>query len=180
LCILKSGALFLADYYEQMVKEFLELQGYTVRLRIRFFKTRGYSDIDVFAINPVEEKIIVGEVKGVSLGIKEIDHEYDDFNDPHLLNKVKELTGNSNYSKYIFCWSAEADTKKYALEKYHITIIQFWEIINQFIERVRIAREKGKWIYDQTFPNTMLLQLLSNFNKPYKGKRRVDLSNLKY
>lgn len=100
-----------------MVKEYLEQQGYTVRLCIRSFKTRGYSDIDVFAVNPINETIIVGEVKGFGLSIKEVDKENDDFNDPHLLNKVKELTGNSCFSKYIFCWSAEEDTKKYAKEK---------------------------------------------------------------
>jgi len=46
--------LTLVDFDEQMVKEYLEQQGFTVRLRVRFFKTRGYSDIDVFAINLTE------------------------------------------------------------------------------------------------------------------------------
>ena len=57
----------LADFYEQMVKEYLEQQGYTAKLRVRFFKTRGYSDIDVLAINLADGKIIIGEVKAASL-----------------------------------------------------------------------------------------------------------------
>ena len=175
---MKAGDLDLADFYEKMVKEYLEQQGYTVRLRIRFFKTGGFSDIDVFAINSVNEKIIVGEVKGPTLGKKQIDQENNDFNNSHLLKKIKELAGDSKYSKYVFCWSVTEETKEYALKKYQITIIQFWEIINQFIGRVKKVREKGKWIYDQTFPNTMLLQMLSFFNKPIKGKKRIDLSNL--
>ena len=48
------SVLTVVDFYEQMVKEYLEQQGFTVRLRVRFFKTRGYSDIDVFAINLTE------------------------------------------------------------------------------------------------------------------------------
>ena len=170
--------LTLADFYEQMVKEYLEQQGFTVRLRVRFFKTRGYSDIDVLAINLTEGRAIVGEVKAASLTNKRIDNEKNDFDDPKLQDKVKELIGDKPYSKYIFCWSVEESTKKYALEKHQITVIQFWEIINYFIERVRKSRKKGKWIYDQTFPNTMLLQMLYHFSEPYKGKVRVNLSKL--
>ena len=59
-----------------------------------------------------------------------------------------------------------------------MTVVQFWDIINHFIERARKSRKKGKWIYDQTFPNTMLLQLLYHFSESYKGKVRVDLSKL--
>jgi hypothetical protein len=170
--------LILADYYEQMVKEYLEQKGFTVRLRVRFFKTRGFSDIDVFAVNISEGKVIVGEVKTASLTNKRIDDEVDDFNDPRLQEQIKRLIGDKPYSKYIFCWSIDENTKKYALEEHEVTVIQFWEIINHFIERVRKSRQKGKWIYDQTFPNTMLLQLLYHFSIPYKGKVRVNLTQL--
>lgn len=170
--------LTLADFYEQMVKEYLEQQGFAVRLRVRFLKTRGYSDIDVLATSLTDGKAIVGEVKAASLTNKAIDNEKNDFDDPRLRDKLKELVGDKSYSMYIFCWSVEDSTKEYALEKHQITVIQFWEIINHFIERVRESREKGKWIYDQTFPNTMLLQLLYNFSKPYKGKVRVNLSKM--
>ena len=57
-------------------------------MRVRFFKTKGYSDIDVFAVNSVKEKIIVGEVKGPTLRKNQIDQENNDFNNPHLLKKV--------------------------------------------------------------------------------------------
>ena len=80
------------------MKEYLEQQGFTVRLRVRFFKTRGYSDIDVSAINLTEGKAIVGEVKASSLTNKGIDNEKNDFNDPKLQDKVKELVGDNDFA----------------------------------------------------------------------------------
>ena len=146
----------MADYYELLVKEYLEQKGFAVRLNVRFLKTIGYSDIDVLAINPTERAVIVGEVKAPSLGRKEIEHENVDFNDIHLQNKVKELIGNTNFSKYIFCWAVDDKVRDYALRNFQIYIVQFWEIINYFIEKVTSIRQKNRWIYDQSYPNTML------------------------
>jgi len=61
------------------------LQGYIVRLCIRFLKTRGYSDIDVLAINPITQKIILGEVKGYGINKKTIDQ--------WMLGLLDELSG---------------------------------------------------------------------------------------
>ena len=92
------GEFALVDYYEKMVKEYLEQQGYAVRLCIRFLKTRGYSGIDVFAINPIQEKTIVGEVKAYGLNKKEIDHENEDFNSARcILYLMKSFCQRESY-----------------------------------------------------------------------------------
>ena len=100
-------------------------------------------------------------------------------NDPHLKDKVKELIGNSIFEKYIFCWSAEDEVKKYAYDNYRIIIVQFPEIINSLIGKVSKSRENNKWIYDQSYPNTMLLQMLYHFSKPQKENIRIDLEKLR-
>ena len=41
--------ILLADYYELLVKEYLETDGFVVRLNVRFKKDKGISDIDVLA-----------------------------------------------------------------------------------------------------------------------------------
>lgn len=168
----------LADYYELLVKEYLEQKGFVVRLNVKFLKNKGYSDIDVLAINLTQKTTIVGEVKGLSLSRKEIEHENEDFNDPHLRDKMQELLGHSNFRKHIFCWSVEDSVKTYAHENFQVEVVEFWEIINFLIEKVTSARQSKRWIYDQAYPNTMLLQLLHHFSKPYKGIIRVNLAKL--
>jgi hypothetical protein len=168
----------LADYYELLVKEYLEQKGFVVRLNVKFLKNTGYSDIDVLAVNLTQETTIVGEVKAPSLSRKEIEHENEDFNDPHLGDKIRELLGHSNFEKYMFCWSVEDSVKTYALKNFQIKVVEFWEIINFLIEKVINARQSKRWIYDQSYPNTMLLQMLHDFSEPYKGIVRVNLAKL--
>jgi len=170
----------LADYYERLVKEYLELMGFLVRTNTRFKKGRGWGDIDIIAIDSSRSQIIVGEVKTRSMGKTDIDGENEDFNNLSQQNKIKEILGNENYDKYIFCWGADEEVKRYAKENYGIHILQFWEIINYLIDKVREIRHKGRWRYERGigFPNLMLLQMLYHFSKEYKGKIRVDLNKL--
>jgi hypothetical protein len=167
----------LADYYELLVKEYLEQQGFVVRLNVRFRKKKGYSDIDVLAFNCNQGTTILGEVKAASLRQNEIKKEDEDFNDPYLADKVNELIGQTNFEKCIFCWSVEDEVKK-LVEEYKIKVIQFFEIINFLIEKVVSSRKKNRWIYDQSYPNTMLLQMLYHFSKPQNGKVRIQLDKL--
>ena len=53
----------LADYYERLVQEYLELNEFLVRLNVKFKKTKGRppSDIDIIAVNARENQYIVGE-----------------------------------------------------------------------------------------------------------------------
>lgn len=61
----------MADYYELLVKEYLEQKGYVVRLNVRFKKEKGgTSDIDVLAFKCNEGKTIVGEVKAARRQVK--------------------------------------------------------------------------------------------------------------
>jgi len=175
-------AIGLADYYERLVKEYLELEGFLVKLNITFSKgKRGLPpDIDVIAINPSNGKIIVGEVKGTFLERKDVDTENRDFNDPHLQDKVKQILGQEAYDKYIFCWGVDENAKGYAKEKHQIHVVQFWEIVNYLIDKVRELRRKDRYRYESgiEYPNLMLLQMLYDYSKPYLGKTRVDLSQL--
>jgi len=133
----------LANYYELLVKEYLEKKGYTLRLNVDFLKNKVHSDIDVLAVNTLLKKVIVGEVKADPLSKKQIDHENSDFNDTNLVNKVKEIIGSTtNFSKFIYCWSVQDNVKKDALTKYKINIIQFWEIINSLIDEVEKLNQK--------------------------------------
>lgn len=173
----------MADYYELFVKEYLELEGFLVRLNTKFKKGKEGGlppDIDVIAINPSKNQSVVGEVKGVSLEKRDIDKENEDFNNIDQRNKIKEILGHENYDKYIFCWGVDEETGRYATEKYQIHIVQFWEIINYLISKVREIRRKGRWAYERgiDYPNLMLLQMLYHFSKEYKGKIRVDLNQL--
>lgn len=168
----------MADYYELLVKEYLEQQGYVVRLDVKFKKNKGNSDIDILAVPCKDGKTIVGEVKSISLSKNGLIQEENDFNNSHLKDKVKELIGDSAFEKYIYCWSVEDDVKKDA-DKSGIKIIQFPEIINELIKRVVKTRESEKWIYEKSYPNTMLLQMLYHFSKPEKGIIRVNLDDLK-
>ena len=166
----------MADYYELLVKEYIEQKGDVVRLNVRFKKEiGGTSDIDVLAFKCDEGKTIVGEVKAATLKEKQTKHEDSDFNDLHLKDKVKELIGSSSFEKCIFCWSVDDETKKYAQDYHGIQITQFPETINDFINKAVSTREKGNWTYDQSYPNIMMLQMLHFFSKPEKGKVRVNL-----
>lgn len=172
----------LADYYERLVKEYLELEGFLVKLNTKFSKGKrgGPPDIDVIAINPSNGKIIVGEVKGTGLEKKDVDTENRDFNDPHLQDKVRQIFGQETYDEYIFCWGVDEDTKSYAKEKYQIHIVQFWEIVNYLINKVRELGRKKRYRYERgiEYPNLMLLQMLYHYSKLYRGKIRVNLSQL--
>jgi hypothetical protein len=174
---LNSDGDWLADYYELLVKEYLEKKGFMVTLNVKFLKNKRESDIDVLAIDPKKDSVIVGEVKDAQLSEKQIDHENSDFNDKNLKNKVKEITGHDNFSKVIYCWSVQDSVKKDAPSKYKIEIIEFWEIINYLIGKVQPEIQKNKWEYETAYPNTMLIQMLLDYEylKSDKGKTKVDL-----
>lgn len=126
----------MADYYELLVKEFLEREEFIVRLNVKFSKNKGHSDIDVLAVNS-SKSVMVGEVKDAILSTEQIDNEETDFEDSNLKNKVKEITGRTNFSKFVFCWEVKDNVKKYAFTNYKIIIIQFWEIIDSIIYDVQ-------------------------------------------
>jgi hypothetical protein len=167
----------MVDYYERFVKEYLELQGYYVRVGTKFMKG-NWSDIDVIAIHPRTGQAIVGEVKSTSPNLKEIDEEWNDFNDTSLQAKIAEVLGHQNYDRYLFVWPVDDDIVKYAQDKYQIKVIQFWEMINFMLNVVKERLDKDSYIYEAgiEFPNLMLLQMIAHFSKEYKGKKRVDLN----
>jgi hypothetical protein len=201
-CYTAMMVVDLAEYYENFVKEYLELQGFFVMQNVKFKKEnesgrKAISDIDIIAINPcmhtcsdkcVLDPIIVGEVKAsVSFTNKnQVDDEIKDFNNKKLEAKVKEILGDDNYSRYIFCWDANEETRKYAekdLKDKPIKIREFWEIIeyliDKTIEKTKNEAGKRKYLYEPEHPNLMLLQMLHHFSKKYKGRTRLDLDKLK-
>lgn len=162
----------MADYYERLVKEFLELQGYAVRLNIKFLKNKKNSDIDIIAVNSRNGDVIVGEVKDVVLSKKQIDTEKSDFNEPNLVLKVKEIVGHDNFSKQVFCWSAKDQDKQEALN-HGIRIREFRELIDFLLKEVQNRNIKNQWFYETECPNIMLLQLLNDCYRiePKKGQK---------
>ncbi|MCG2717771.1 MAG: hypothetical protein L6408_02900 [Nanoarchaeota archaeon] len=187
----------MTEVYESFVREWLELNGYTVRTDTRFKKGGGWSDIDIIAVKPSGNHLIVGEVKADPLceagktSVKEIN---DHLEDEELKKKVEELYG-SKFEKWIYCWPwfrkqkpkegeeefkkrVEKDKKKYE-DKYKVKIKFFSEIIDDLIDKVKkIREEEDRCEYLNNCPNLMLLQMMHAFNTEKYG-HRIDIEKLK-
>jgi hypothetical protein len=149
----------MTDFYESLVKEYLELKGYLVRTRTRFKKNRRWSDIDVIGVEAKYGKVvhlIVGEVKGESLNSKRVEELNKWMESQELKSKISELFGSTEFEKWIYCWSMEKETKEYA-RTLDINICEFVDIIKYLRDRIK---EKKGYFYEEEHPNLMLLQFI--------------------
>ena len=161
----------MPDYYVALVKEYLERKDFIVRTetkyKIRRKDSRGvlrtsYGDIDILAVtikDDAVDELIIGEVKAepkTKKAIKEINQRK--FESKYVRQKIKDLFGSTNYTKYLFCWSWKMETRKYA-EGIGIRPVSFEEIMNYLLKKVE---ENLGWFYLKDYPNLMLLQFLES------------------
>ena len=105
----------MPDYYVSLVKEYLELQGFTVRTETKYRILRkdkrgivrtGWGDIDILAIKIKDSRIdelVAGEVKASAQnqeGIRYINTRK--FENKYVKRKVKALFGATKYRKSLF------------------------------------------------------------------------------
>jgi len=161
----------MTEIYENLVREYLELKGYTVMTDLKFEKHRkgkrkGFSDIDIVAYtNTRSPKLIVGEVKSSRPAKKEIERINEHLNKCKKTPQLKIIFGDKakTAKKYIYSWSQPTDDSKKHFRG-EIEFVGFKEIVQFMIEYIAESKIKkgSEWtfLYIPNHPNLMLLQFI--------------------
>lgn len=164
----------MTEIYENIVREYLELNNYIVITDLKF-KKHGWSDVDIVAFRNTEQpKLIVGEVKSATCSPGDMNEIFEHLKICEELDEIKSIFGKSiSPKKYLFCWSASQKVKEMA-KKEDVEIVEFSTILNFMIEKIHEFKrdDEEKWLYQPNYPNLMLLQLIRDMQK----KKRIDWS----
>lgn len=172
----------IAEPRTLLIKEYLELNDYFVRVDCKFYKklrrrrhkkAKGYqtpSDIDIIATKK-GKRPIVAEVKG-GLEIKskkEINELYNN-KFKHVDNtkigwiQLRKFLKTKKFRRIVYCFAlkpkkgvAQEELLKYAKKKYKLEIIPLSEVLIDFFD---FCYKKGKWTYYSDYPNINLIRLI--------------------
>jgi len=162
----------LSSPYEDLVKEFLELDGYFVRQGFKYGKKRN--ELDILAVKLKPKQVLVAEVKATSPSKEMFSELAKKLRSKELASSVRREVGVFPTKRVIFYWLSSAETKR--VERNQHKRIQEWlRIAGPRIE-LRPLQDVAKRLYDEavkdrrTFylphqPVATLLQLLYPFRK---------------
>ena len=183
----------------QLVKEFLEVNDYLVRVNTKIDKgQRTMSDIDILAHRiktkrkiqyiPLNDSII-GEVKNYRIikkgtwGFENIYKKaFEVFEHEENVNIMGHIVPIKDAERVLFCFSATTDTLETAEIK-KITIISASYMVKNLIGHINsnLKENKNSWAYYPGWPIYSflrhLIDLLSTTNT-YAGKDRLLIENL--
>lgn len=155
------------NFYEKLVREYLEERGWLVRSRVKFWQRRtdkkkgGWSDIDIIAAK--NDKLIVGQVKAESQNKEDIARINEDFESASLKEKVLKIAGTSEIQKWVYCYSVDNEMRKYAKDNFNIEMCSFGEILRWVFDEVRDKTYAGKgksWLSPLFDSDLMLMCML--------------------
>lgn len=170
------------NFYEKLVRKYLEERGWLVRSRVKFWKMRsdkkkgGWSDIDIIAAK--NDKVIVGQVKGESQDKEDIEQINKDFESARLKEKVSEIAGTSEFQKWVYCYSVDNEVKNYAKDNFNVEMRSFGEILRWAFNKVRNETYAGKgksWLSPMFDSDLMLMcMLIEDKKKEIWGEERTN------
>jgi Holliday junction resolvase-like predicted endonuclease len=148
----------LPEPYEDLVKEFLELQGYFIRQDVIYNVKRGELDILGVKLNPPQ--VLLGEVSATYPRALKIDEMKATLTSKDMTDFVLREVGNAKTRKIVFYWlNKGAKRQRARIEqqlKPNIETISLQEVHRWLRQR---AAQKGA-IYSRTQPNVTTLQLM--------------------
>ncbi|MBW2974898.1 hypothetical protein KY366_04235 [Candidatus Woesearchaeota archaeon] len=182
----------------QLIKEYLELNGYFVRVDYKFNKQlrrkRKYkkakpyqtaSDIDIVAIKKNQDPIVAEVKGGTEIRSKEqIDELYGE-KFKHIDNpkvgwvQLRKILKTQKYRRIIYCFSIPSRKKisqerllQYAKKKYKLEIIPLSQILIDFFD---FRYKEKKWTFYADYPYINLIRLIMDYLTypdyyTYKGK----------
>lgn len=155
------------NFYEKLVREYLEERDWLVRSRVKFWQRRndkkkgGWSDIDIIAVK--NDKVIVGQVKAEFQNKEGIERINADFESARLKAKVLKIAGTSEFQKWVYCYSVDNEMRNYAKDTFNIGMCSFGEILKWVFDKVRDETYAGKgksWLSPQFDSDLLLMCML--------------------
>lgn len=176
----------MAELYESLVRECLELNhGYFVRTDLKYHTdVGGISDVDIIAIHPRKNEMIIGEVKSGSWNDKEIIEFFKEKfgkNSEGLDKILKEINidpSNRKIRFVFYCWPFFTKEKREEIKTNlpkNIDVVFFNQIIQEIIDSYS---KKENFEYLPDFPYSMLIQMIESIYNRVKPQLKFERKNV--
>ena len=156
----------MAEFFEQIVADYLTEKGYVTKLNVNYRKADGKqsgSDIDVLALHQKQHSVIVGDCKSWQAGFSGdwmLNH-----NTPAaerqrgyfkpvfqaewaegLASKVEEQFGTRDFTYTIYCTKLDGlseELKKQTVAGNPIDVVRLADIVEETVQRIEAKKDKS-------------------------------------
>ena len=156
----------MAEFFEQIVADYLTEKGYLTKLNVNYRKADGKqsgSDIDVLALHRKQHSVIVGDCKSWQMGFsgdwmltsptKGAERDKGYFKPifrkewaEGLARKVEEQFGTRDFTYTIYCTKLvglSKELKKQTVAGNPIDVVQLADIVQDTVQRVKAKKDQS-------------------------------------